>query len=58
MVLRFAMADQRKAADQIFREHGGILRMSAALEVGISRRTLYALHANGSWSGSAGASTG
>ncbi len=43
----FAMADQSKAAEQIFRQHGGILRMSAALAAGISRRTLYAMHANG-----------
>ncbi|MGI9335800.1 MAG: type IV toxin-antitoxin system AbiEi family antitoxin domain-containing protein [Gammaproteobacteria bacterium] len=31
----------------MFRQHGGILRMSAALEAGISRRTLYTMHANG-----------
>jgi predicted transcriptional regulator of viral defense system len=47
LVLCFAMADQSKAAEEIFRQHGGILRMSAALEAGISRRTLYGMHANG-----------
>ena len=42
------MIDQNKAAEEIFRQHGGILRMSAAVKAGISRRTLYAMHANGS----------
>jgi predicted transcriptional regulator of viral defense system len=41
------MTDQSKAGEKIFREHGGILRMSTALQAGISRRTLYAMHANG-----------
>ena len=41
------MTDRSKAAEEIFRQHGGILRMSAALEAGISRRTLYAMHASG-----------
>jgi len=41
------MTDQSKATEEIFRQHGGILRMSVALEAGISRRTLYAMHANG-----------
>ncbi len=41
------MTDQSKAAEEIFRQRGGILRMSAALEAGISRRTLYTMHANG-----------
>ena len=41
------MTDQGKQAEEIFRQHGGILRMSAALQAGISRRTLYAMHANG-----------
>ncbi len=47
LVLCFRMIDQSKAAEEIFRQHGGILRMSVALEAGISRRTLYAMHANG-----------
>lgn len=41
------MGKQSKVAAEIFRQHGGILRMSAALEAGISRRTLYAMHAAG-----------
>lgn len=41
------MNEQSKTAVEIFRRHGGILRMSAALDAGISRRTLYAMHAEG-----------
>ena len=46
-VLCFYMHEQSKAAVEIFRQHGGVLRMSAALGAGVSRRTLYAMHADG-----------
>lgn len=35
--------DPERHAIQLFRKHGGIMRMSAALRAGIARRTLYAL---------------
>lgn len=38
------MREQRKGALEIFRQHGGILRMSEALQAGITRRTLYSMH--------------
>jgi predicted transcriptional regulator of viral defense system len=38
---------QEKTATEIFRRHGGILRMSEAMEEGISRRTLYAMRDDG-----------
>lgn len=38
------MREQRKRALEIFRQHGGILRMSEALQAGITRRTLYSMH--------------
>ena len=38
------MSEQRKRALEIFRQHGGILRMSEALQAGITRRTLYSMH--------------
>jgi predicted transcriptional regulator of viral defense system len=38
------MREQRKRALEIFRQHGGILRMSEALHAGITRRTLYSMH--------------
>jgi len=47
LVLCLTMHEQSKVAVEIFRQHGGVLRMSAALEAGISRRTLYAMHADG-----------
>ena len=58
LVLCFAMIRQSKAAEEIFRQHGGILRMSAALEAGtpitrvcrdhgVSRSMLYKLFPGG-----------
>ena len=38
------MREQSKGALEIFRQHGGILRMSEALQAGITRRTLYSMH--------------
>ena len=41
-----------------FRDNGGILRMSEAVEAGISRRTLYAMRDEGDLSSSAAACIG
>jgi len=35
--------DRLDRASEIFRQHGGILRTSEAIEAGIHRRTLYAM---------------
>lgn len=41
------MTTQIEAAARIFRKNGGILRMSEALQAGISRRVLYSMHDQG-----------
>gem|GEM_PF-2747463 len=41
------MAERFKEALNVFRKDGGILRMSEAVEAGISRRTLYATRDEG-----------
>ena len=38
------MKESIKVAAEIFRQRGGILRMSEALQAGISRKTLYSMH--------------
>lgn len=43
----FHMKTPTKEAVEVFRRHGGILRMSEALEAGISRRTLYSMRDRG-----------
>lgn len=47
LVLCLSMRKQGKPVVEIFRQRGGILRMSEALQAGISRRTLYSMHDNG-----------
>lgn len=37
----------RERAEEVFREHGGILKMSAALRHGVSRYTLYSMYDEG-----------
>jgi predicted transcriptional regulator of viral defense system len=49
-MFRYHVSTMKPAYDQaatIFRQHGGILRMSEALAAGISRRTLYAMRDDG-----------
>ena len=41
------MRDPIRRAERIFRDHGGTLRMAAALAAGIPRRTLYAMRDEG-----------
>ena len=41
------MAERFKEAVNAFRKNGGILRMSEAVQAGISRRTLYAMRDEG-----------
>ncbi len=39
--------DRERQAVTLFRQHGGIMRMAAALQAGITRRTLYTLRDRG-----------
>ena len=41
------MKDRFSRAADVFRDHGGILRMSEAIQAGVSRRTLYAMRDDG-----------
>ncbi|MFQ5352331.1 MAG: type IV toxin-antitoxin system AbiEi family antitoxin domain-containing protein [Candidatus Binatia bacterium] len=47
LLLCICMAERFKDAVDIFRDNGGILRMSEAIQAGISRRTLYAMRDEG-----------
>jgi len=43
----FDMASDCEREINLFRQHGGLLRMSAAVRIGISRNKLYAMRADG-----------